>query len=95
MVFVRRRGFPLLRGAVIGGAAYSLGRRSANNAQRAADQQAAIAESQAQQAQPVRQPVQQPAADDVAGKLAQLGQLARDGLLTPEQFEAAKQKLLA
>jgi hypothetical protein len=91
MVFVRRRGFPLLRGAVIGGAAYSLGRRSANNAQRAADQQAAIAESQAQQTQPVRQP----AADDVAGKLAQLGQLARDGLLTPEQFEAAKQKLLA
>lgn len=82
MVFVRRHGFPLLRGALVGGAAYSMGRRAAHNAQREADQQADIAELQAQQAGRPPQYPSPAAPGDVATQSTQLGQMVRDGLLT-------------
>jgi hypothetical protein len=47
-MIIRRRGMPLLRGAIVGGAAYSLGRRAANSAQLEQEQSAAIADLQAQ-----------------------------------------------
>ena len=51
-VVVRRPvGAPLLRGALIGGAAYSVGRRNARNAQQDAAQDQAISDLQAQQPQ--------------------------------------------
>ncbi|MFC1404309.1 MULTISPECIES: SHOCT domain-containing protein [Streptacidiphilus] len=99
-VVVRRPvGAPLLRGALIGGAAYGVGRRNARNAQQDAAQDQAIAELQAQQqtAAPAAAPyVQQPPAggQDIAAKLSQLGGMVQQGLLTPEEFAAAKARLL-
>jgi hypothetical protein len=97
-VVVRRPvGAPLLRGALIGGAAYGVGRRNARNAQQDAAQDQAIADLQAQQAAPAPNPyVQQPPAggQDVATKLTRLGEMAQQGLLTPAEFAAAKAQLL-
>ncbi|GAA3000819.1 hypothetical protein GCM10020229_11240 [Kitasatospora albolonga] len=101
---VRPVGAPLVRGLVVGGAAYAAGRSAARSAQNEQDQNAAIADLQAQQAAPVYQapPAYQPppapaapAQPDVATKLADLGQMVQQGLLTPEEFAAAKAKLLA
>jgi hypothetical protein len=98
---------PLLRGAIVGGAAYSMGRRAANSAQREQEQSAAIADLQAQsvaqpaaQAQYVAQPAPaQPApvqaGTDVASRLAQLSELLQQGVLTQDEFVQAKAKVLA
>ncbi|MFC1438340.1 SHOCT domain-containing protein [Streptacidiphilus sp. N1-10] len=87
-VVVRRPvGAPLLRGALIGGAAYGVGRRNARNAQQDAAQDQAIAELQAQQQPPA-------GGQDIAAKLSQLGGMVQQGLLTPEEFAAAKARLL-
>ncbi|MBO2450659.1 SHOCT domain-containing protein [Actinomadura barringtoniae] len=102
-MIVRGRGRPLLRGALVGGTAYAMGRRAANSAQREAQQSADIAELQAQQAyaQPVQAPpppapAQAPAGGGtVADQLLQLGQMVQQGLLSQEEYAAAKAKLLA
>ena len=90
-MIVRRRGMPLLRGALIGGAGYAAGRSAANRAQHEAQQSQAIADLQSQQAPP---PAPAAAAPDLADKLTQLGQLVQQGLLSPEEFATAKAKLL-
>ena len=106
MIVRRRAGMPLLRGAIVGGAAYSMGRRAATSAQREQQQSAAIADLQqaeAAQPQPAQvqpQPVQaQPAQaqpqGDVTSRLAQLGELLQQGVLTPDEFAQAKAKVLA
>jgi hypothetical protein len=100
MIVRRRVGMPLLRGAIVGGAAYSMGRRAAASAQREQQQNAAIADLQAQQEQaPAAQPAvraQVPAqGGDVAGRLAQLTDLLQQGALSPEEFGQAKAKVLA
>ena len=104
MIVRRRAGMPLLRGAIVGGAAYSMGRRAATSAQREQQQSAAIADLQqaeAAQPQPTQvQPVQsQPAQaqpqGDVTSRLAQLGELLQQGVLTPDEFAQAKAKVLA
>ena len=96
-VVVRRPvGAPLLRGALIGGAAYGVGRRNARNAQQDAAQDQAIADLQAQQAAtPAPNPyVAQPPAggQDIAGKLTQLGEMAQQGLLTPAEFASRQMR---
>jgi putative oligomerization/nucleic acid binding protein len=103
MMMRRRR--PLLGAAMIGGAAYHAGKRGQENAQREADQQARIDALEAQQYQqpqyaappPPPAPAAAPAGggSDLASQLANLKQLADQGVLTPEEFNAAKQKLLA
>ncbi len=93
---------PLLRGVLVGGAAYSMGKRGAMNRQQEQEQNAQIAELQQQQnaqQQPVQQPVQQPATspatdDPTMAQLTQLGQMRQQGLLTDAEFTAAKAKLL-
>jgi len=65
-------GAPLLRGALIGGAAYGMGRRDARDAR----QDQAIADP------------------DLAGRLTRLGEMAQQGLLDPDEFAAAKARLL-
>ncbi|MFC1433238.1 SHOCT domain-containing protein [Streptacidiphilus sp. N1-3] len=93
-VIVRRPlGAPLLRGAIVGGAAYGMGRRSARNAQQHADQDQAIADLEARNAPP--RPAAPAAGGELTDQLAQLGQMVQQGLLTPEEFAAAKAKLLA
>jgi len=79
--FVRRR--PLLRTAVVGGGAYMAGKHMAN-AQ--ADQQ--------QQAQPAPVPAPRAAGPSMADQLNQLADLHNQGLLSEDEFAAAKAKLL-
>ena len=62
-------------------------------------QGAADAQAQQQYALPPAQynavPVEQPPVDDLTSKLKQLADLHASGVLTDEEFTAAKQKLLA
>jgi Short C-terminal domain len=96
-IFMRRR--PLARAAVVGGAAYYAGRRGAQNSQQEADQNAQIADLQAQQAQaPAAPPPAAPASggmtEDAIEKLKQLADLHTQGVLTDAEFEVQKQKIL-
>jgi hypothetical protein len=86
--------------AMIGGTAYAAhkaGERSAMAAQQEADQEA----QQAPQAAPPPPPAAAPpppaagGGSDIASQLQNLAQLRDQGVLSPEEFEAAKQKLLA
>jgi membrane protease subunit (stomatin/prohibitin family) len=95
-MFMRRR--PLLGAAVIGGAAYHMGKKGAQASQQEADQNQAIADLQAQQAQAPPEPA--PAAAPAAGggitdQLTQLKGLLDSGVLNQAEFEAAKAKVLA
>jgi hypothetical protein len=93
-MFGRRR--PLMRAAVVGGAAYYAGKKGAESAQREADQNAQIADLQAQQQ--YQQQAPPPSAggmsDDAIEKLKQLAQLHEQGVLTDAEFEVQKQKIL-
>ena len=83
-----RRGAPLLRGALVGGAGYLIGR----SAVREDEHDDAIAQpGQPQPGQPSRTP---PAAPDVAGQLAQLTDLHSRNVLSDAEFAAAKARLL-
>jgi phospholipase/lecithinase/hemolysin len=88
MPFVRRR--PLLRAAVVGGGAYMAGKHMAN-AQ--ADQQYQDA-SQAQQTQQAPVPAPRAAGPSMADQLNQLADLHNQGMLSDDEFAAAKAKLL-
>jgi hypothetical protein len=100
-----RRRRPLLGAAMIGGAAYHAGKAGQQNAQREADQQARLDQLEAQQyaAQapppPAYAPPPPPApaagGSDLTAKLTELKQLVDQGVLTPDEFALAKQKLLA
>jgi hypothetical protein len=86
---------------MVGGGAYMVGRSQANAANRERDQEARIAELEAQQYAPPP-PAAAPAAaaapaggTDLVSKLKQLQELQQAGVLSPEEFEAAKQKVLA
>jgi len=88
--FVRRR--PLLRTAVVGGGAYMAGKHMAN-AQADQQQQA----QPAQPAQPAQQapvPAPRAAGPSMADQLNQLADLHNQGLLSEDEFAAAKAKLL-
>jgi hypothetical protein len=99
----RRR--PLLRAAAIGGGAYLAGRARANRAAgqeaREADQEARVSDleqaRQAPQAQVPRQPgpAAEPPKSPVLDQLSQLAAMHSSGVLTDEEFAAAKAKLLA
>ena len=104
-----RRRRPLMRAAMVGGGAYVAGKHVAANQQREADQNAQIEDLQAQQAQqqaPQAAPPPPPPAaappppaaaggTDIASKLVELKGLMDQGVLTQEEFDQAKQKLLA
>ena len=94
-MFRRRR--PLLRAAVVGGGAYMAGKHMAQASdQRAADeayQDDRIGQLEQQQAPPPPQAA--PAAGpSVADQLQQLAALHQQGVLTADEFAAAKAKLL-
>lgn len=97
MMMRRRR--PLMRAAMVGGAAYAVGKRSQRADYREDDQEMRLQELEAQQAQQYAQaPVAVPPGGgptDIAEKLTQLKSLQDQGVLTPEEFAAAKAKLLA
>jgi Short C-terminal domain len=91
-----RRRRPILRGAMVGGAGYMAGKAAANCSAREQSQEERLAEMEAAQA-----PTSAPAgnAPPAAGastvdQLRQLGELRENGVLTPEEFEREKQKIL-
>jgi putative oligomerization/nucleic acid binding protein len=106
-MIMRRR--PLLRAAAVGGTAYVAGKRRANRQaaedQASADQDARISQleqqqgGQQQQAYPAQAPAPaQPAASagpaSISDQLSQLKDLHDQGMLTDEEFSAAKAKVL-
>jgi hypothetical protein len=101
-MFMRRR--PLLRAAAVGGGAYIAGKRTAQRRAeqegQQADQDARISDLEQQQAyqQPPPQqapaPAQAPSASSpMIDQLNQLAALHQQGVLTDDEFAAAKAKL--
>jgi hypothetical protein len=101
-----RRRRPLLRAAAVGGGAYMVGKRNANRqaeqAQYQQDQDDRISNLEAQQAPPApapppaAAPAPAPAAapSPMIDQLNQLAALHEQGVLSDEEFAAAKAKLL-
>ena len=99
-----RRRRPLMRAAMVGGGAYVAGKHVANNQAEQAGQEQRIADLEAQQAAqqaPVAAaPVAAapaaaaPAGDDLTSQLVDLKNLMDQGVLSPEEFQQAKAKLL-
>jgi hypothetical protein len=95
MMMRRRR--PLMRAAMVGGSAYYAGKKVQEGREEDAYRDAQIAELQAQQA--AAPPAAAPAAaggisDDAINQLKQLAELKDQGVLTEDEFEAQKRKLL-
>jgi len=92
-----RRRRPLVRAAVVGGAAYHVGKKTQQGRQAEADQDAQIAELQQQQAeQQYAAPAPAPAAGGgLADEIAKLKSLLDSGALTQDEFDAAKQRIIA
>jgi hypothetical protein len=92
-----RRRRPLMRAAMVGGTAYYAGKKVQEGREDDAYRDAQIADLQAQQS--AQQAAPAPAAsgvltDDTINQLKQLGELKEQGVLTEEEFEAQKRKLL-
>ena len=101
-MFMRRR--PLLRAAAVGGGAYIAGKRTAQRRaeqeQYQADQDARISDLEQQQATQQAPPQQAPApapsaSSPMIDQLNQLAALHQQGVLTDDEFAAAKAKLFA
>ena len=107
MFMPRRR--PLMRGAMIGGAGYMAGKSAANKRAAEEEQNQRIAELEAQQAPaPAAAAMTPPAAPaapaapapaggggtDVVAELTKLKGLLDAGVLSQDEFEAAKAKVL-
>jgi BMFP domain-containing protein YqiC len=94
-MFVRRR--PLMRAAMVGGGAYYAGKKVQEGRERDAETEDRLQQLEAQQGAQQAPP---PAAsaggmtDDTIEQLKKLGELRDSGVLTDEEFEAQKQKLL-
>jgi BMFP domain-containing protein YqiC len=93
-MFRRRR--PLARAAVVGGVAYHAGKKTQEGREREYDQEARIEELEAQQSAAPAAPAAAPGGmtDAKIEQLQKLGQLKEQGILTDEEFNAQKQKLL-
>lgn len=92
----RRR--PLLRGAMVGGVGYMAGKAGAKRAARESSQEERIGNlegSETAPPQPATTTVPAAAGPSTIEQLKQLGELRDSGVLTPEEFESEKQKLLA
>jgi membrane protease subunit (stomatin/prohibitin family) len=83
----------LLRAAIVGGAAYHVGKKVQGGRDQNAAQDQQIADMQDQQAQ--QAPAAAPASDeDSMAQLTQLKGLLDQGVLTQAEFDAQKQKIL-
>jgi Short C-terminal domain len=92
MPLMRRR--PVLRAAAVGGGAYAMGKRNARIQQERQEQ--AYDEGQQASVAPAAAPPPAPAemSADVTTRLAELGKLHEQGVLTDSEFAQAKAKLL-
>jgi len=86
-----------MRGAMVGGAGYMAGKSMANRSMQEQGQEQRLAELESQQAPPPAPaaPAPAPAGPSMIDQLTQLGELRDKGVLTAEEFEREKQKLLA
>jgi membrane protease subunit (stomatin/prohibitin family) len=87
----------LLRAAIVGGAAYHVGKRGQTGRDQDAARDQEIADLQAQQAQQQYQAAPaQPAmsSEDGMAKLSQLKSLLAQGVLTQAEFDVQKTKIL-
>jgi membrane protease subunit (stomatin/prohibitin family) len=88
-----RRRRPLLRAAAVGGIAYAGGKAGANAAGEEADPNAPAEQPEAvQQAAPADPAA--PSADESMEELTKLKGLLDSGVLTQDEFDAQKQKIL-
>jgi membrane protease subunit (stomatin/prohibitin family) len=86
----------LLRAAVVGGAAYHVGKKRQQGRDAEADQNQQIADLQAQQDQQQAAPAAAAPdnSEDGMAKLTQLKSLLDQGVLTQAEFDMQKQKIL-
>ena len=84
---------------MVGGAGYMAGKSVARGSERESDQEQRLAELEAQQAPamapPPPAPAPAPAGEDLVSKLRELKTLQDEGVLTADEFAAAKAQLLA
>ena len=93
---MRMRRRPLLGAAVVGGVAYHAGKKGQQSRDAEADQNAQIADLQAQQQQPQYEAPAPaaPSQEDSMAKLTQLKSLLDQGVLTQAEFDVQKTKIL-
>jgi membrane protease subunit (stomatin/prohibitin family) len=89
---MRRR--PLLGAAIVGGAAYHMGKKGQQSRDQEADQNAQIQDLQNQQAPPQAAPAAPASDEDPMAKLTQLKGLLDQGVLTQAEFDFQKTKIL-
>jgi membrane protease subunit (stomatin/prohibitin family) len=91
-----RRRRPLLRAAAVGGVAYAGGKAGANKAAEEADQNAPAdqPEAEAEAAPAAEDAAAAPSADESMEELTKLKGLLDTGVLTQDEFDAQKQKIL-
>jgi hypothetical protein len=87
-MFRRRR--PLLRAAMVGGGAYYAGKKVQQGREQDADQDARTQDPEDTPATPPSGGI----SDQTIEQLQKLGDLRKQGVLTEEEFEQQKQKLL-
>jgi BMFP domain-containing protein YqiC len=83
-----------MRAAVVGGVAYHAGKRAQRSREEDAYQDARLEQLEAQQAQEAPPAAGAGMSDEVIKQLQQLAQLKDQGILTQEEFDQQKQKLL-
>ena len=88
-MFRRRR--PLMRAAMVGGAGYYAGKKIQQGREEDAYRDARLDEVETQQA---AAPAAGGMTDELIDQLGKLGQLHEQGILTDDEFDAQKQKLL-
>jgi hypothetical protein len=87
----RRR--PLLRGAIVGGAAYHMGKNRANNEAAEDEQNRQIEELQGQKSGSAEQSAPSSSGGSMQ-KMQQLQQMHDSGVLTDEEYSKSKAKVL-
>ena len=85
----------LLRAAIVGGAAYHVGKRTQQGRDQNAAQDQQIQDLQQQQAQAAPAPAAPASDEDAMAKLTQLKSLLDQGVLTQAEFDMQKSKILA
>jgi hypothetical protein len=89
-MFMRRRR-PIMRAAMVGGAGYYAGKKIQQGREEDAYRDARLDQVETQQA---AAPSAGGMSDDMIDQLGKLGQLHEQGVLTDDEFDSQKQKLL-
>jgi hypothetical protein len=95
MPLMRRR--PLLRAAMVGGTAYAAGKHAQGNQQHEYEQDQQLADMQSRPAPPPQYASPPPAPTSSADRVSALTDLKRlldSGVLTQDEFDVEKQKIL-